>query len=1085
VTISGTATGVYGTQALIRLWKGNPAVPGQKDTSSGAEVMIGQPIQIMLTGSPAPFNITNVPLLPNAPNYFVVTVADAYGNNESLPVAVPVITQSAAAPQTTTTGIASISITSPTTPTTIYAPQSSIPVSGSVAGTYFGQVLVRIWKSSASAPTQKDFSTGAEVQVGPSIPLTLSGMPQPFTANISLVSSTTNYFVATVSDQYGNNESNPVPIPVITQSGTMPATQTYSITLTAPSTPTTVYPPQNTIAISGMVTGPVGSQAMLRVWLASAAAPYQKDMSSGSPVQVGYLPPTAMTGFPAPFSFPAIALTPNTTNYFVVTAADPYGNNETAPTPVPAISAGSTATSGSSVTVTSPSAPTTIYAPQTTIAVSGMVNGAAGTQGLVRLWLASPAAPYQKQLVNNAPVQVGYLPPILLTGIAVPYTFATVPLALNAPNYFVVTVSDQYGNGESSPVPVPVITQGATAGQGSYSATVTSPAAPLTVYPPQTTASISGTAAGPVGTQGLVRVWKASASTPNQKDLSTGTEVQVGYQAISFMSPATPFMVPTVMLAANAANYFVVTVSDQYGNGESNPVPVPVITQGTVLVQGSYSATITSPTGPITVNPPQTAAAISGTATGPAGTQGLVRVWKASAAAPNQKDLSTGTEVQVGFQLVALTSGITSFTLPNIALAQNAANYFVLTVSDQYGNGESNPVPVPVITQGTATAQGTYNGTVMLPAAPITVYPPQTTAAISGTAIGPAGTQGLVRVWKATAATPTQKDLSTGYEVQTGYPQTVALTGAPTPFNLPAVPLVTNTVNYLVVTVSDPNGNYESLPVQVPAIAQGTAALPSVTGFTATLAVTTPSAPLTLYPQTSVSIGGTVTGPAGTQALVRIWKASAANPYVKDLSSGQEVQVMGGAATITLAGYAVPFTCSNVALQANTTNYFVATVSDQYGNYETVPVPVPPISQSMYTTEILTVRKPAGPVDTDKDSYTIRGQAAPGSLVQVWLADDEGEKRSGARSLGAAQLTGNETHYAITVSLTRRRQNRFVVTATSAGIESAPVVVPTLVHQGPLEEFDEEIIIEEKIEEERLKERRGRRAKSTAEGMEG
>jgi len=1067
-TISGTATGVYGTQALIRLWKGNPAVPSQKDTSTGAEVMIGRPIPLMLTGTPVTFNMTNIPLLPNAPNYFVVTISDAYGNNESIPVPVPPITQTAMGPQTVPGAVGFITITSPLTPTTIYAPQSNVSVTGTVTGTYVGQALVRLWKSSAVAPNQKDFSTGAEIQIGQSVPVMMSGAPVPFTVpNIPLIPYSVNYFVATVADQYGNNESNPVPIPVITQSGTLPMVQTYTLTVTSPNAPTTVYPPQTAIPVSGMVNGTPGVQALVRVWLANAAAPYQKDVSTGAPVQVGYLPPLVMTGAPVQYTFPAIVLTPNSPNYFVVTASDQYGNNETTPVPVPAISTVTGVTSTSSVTVTNPSAPMTVYPPQTTVAVGGTVNGAAGTQALVRLWLANAAAPYQKDLSSGHEIQVGYLPPIPLMGIAAPYTFLGIPLAQNAANYFVVTVSDQYGNNESLPVPVPVITQGTAVAQSAYSATITSPATPLTVYPPLTTATIGGTATGPAGTIGLVRAWKGSATAPNQKDLSTGTEVQVGYLQVTLSGGPVPFTLSNIALALNAANYFVVTVSDQYGNNESNPVTVPVITQGTGVVQSAYSATITSPAMPLTVYPPLTTAAISGTATGPAGTIGLVRAWRASATAPNQKDLSTGTQVQVGYLEVMLTAGPVPFTLSNIALALNAANYFVLTVSDQYGNNESNPVVVPVITQGTAVVQSAYSATITSPAMPLTVYPPLTTAAISGMATGPAGTIGLVRAWKASATAPNQKDNSTGTAVQVGYLQ-LTLTGVPMPFTLSNIALALNAANYFVVTVSDQYGNNESNPVAVPVITQGTAVVQG--GYSAT--ITSPTSPLTVYaPHTTASISGTAIGPAGTQGLVRVWKASAAMPNQKDLSTGYEVQV-GYAQSITFLGGPTGFTIPSVPLATHTVNYFVVTVSDQYGNNESMPVPVQPITQTAHMAHALIVRKPSAPCLVEEESYTIRGKAAPDSLVQVWFADEECEKRPGGHALGAAQLTGSDTHYAITIPLPRNQENRFVVTAICGGVESPPVPVPTITHRGPQKEIAEETIVDEIVEEERIEESR-------------
>src|SRR5262249_2900232 len=158
-----------------------------------------------------------------------------------------------------------------------------------------------------------------------------------------------------------------------------------------------------------------------------------------------------------------------------------------------------------------------------TASISGMVTGATGSMALVRIWKSSAAAPTQKDLSTGNEVQVGALPTIYMTGIATPFTFPSIPLTPNAANYFVLTVSDQYGNNESFPVRAPAIPQGpAPATGGAYTATITPPAAPITIYPPQTTASVSGAATGQAGSMALIRVWKSSAAAPNQKDMSTG-----------------------------------------------------------------------------------------------------------------------------------------------------------------------------------------------------------------------------------------------------------------------------------------------------------------------------------------------------------------------------------------------------------------------------------------------------------------------------------------------------------------------------------------------------------------------------------
>jgi hypothetical protein len=307
--------------------------------------------------------------------------------------------------------------------------------------------------------------------------------------------------------------------------------------------------------------------------------------------------------------------------------------------------------------------------------------------------------------------------------------------------------------------------------------------------------------------------------------------------------------------------------------------------------------------------------------------------------------------------------------------------------------------------------------------------------------------------------------------MQPGYLAPLPMSGGQVPFSVPNVMLTPNAPNYLVVTVSDQSGYNESAPMSVPIIgAYGTGTMgPS-------LMISCPPTQSNICPgQTVVSISGSATVVPGMQGLlVRCWSASASAPSQKDTSNGgYAVQLAYYSAQHAACG-SMPFTLSNIPLTANSPNYFVLTASDQYGNNESapmqisggMPLPVPPPAPVCAKPAAPMVRKPSEPRVVNDESFTIRGQAPANSIVQVWRADFECEKIYGLHALGAAQMTGSDTRFMITVRLEKCKENRFVVTATLGGVESDATPVPPIIH----EEFrgaaveEEIVIVEEEAE---------------------
>jgi hypothetical protein len=145
-----------------------------------------------------------------------------------------------------------------------------------------------------------------------------------------------------------------------------------------------------------------------------------------------------------------------------------------------------------------------------------------------------------------------------------------------------------------------------------------------------------------------------------------------------------------------------------------------------------------------------------------------------------------------------------------------------------------------------------------------------------------------------------------------------------------------------------------------------------------------------------------------------------------------------------MTGAAMPFTFANVNLALDTVNYFLVIAADQAGNETGQPVvPVPPVTQSSLKLKPPVLTKPVGPRRVRRFYADIAGTAAPGSLVEVWRAEG-GKKIEAMPPVGARQLKSDEDYFEITVKLEPESENEFLLIAKLGGVDSAPVVVPTL-----------------------------------------
>jgi hypothetical protein len=547
-----------------------------------------------------------------------------------------------------------------------------------------------------------------------------------------------------------------------------------------------------------------------------------------------------------------------------------------------------------------------------------------------------------------------------------------------------------------------------------------------------------------------VRLWLGNPSASAQKYLDNNqTAVQVGQNVqVTLTGGSAPFTIPNVPLTPGAVNYLVATVADPYGNNESVPAQVGPITLSTQSATGIATVQVTSPAGPTTVSAPQSTITIAGTVTGPTNTEVLVRLWQGNPLAPAQKYLSNQTAVLVGNVLMMLGQGPIPFTLQNVPLAPGTTNYFVLTVADPFGNNESVPVQVGSITQSSQPSATTVALQVTTPPGPTTVNAPQTTFTIGGSVSGPSGSQVLVRLWQSSSASPTQKYLINQVPQQLGPTTPLTIIGGSVSFAIPNIPLIPGTTNYFVLTVSDQNGNNESIPVPVPAITQSVTqpvtTLGTVTGLQVddlSFPVPGPSTPVEVYgsPITIVAtVMAAAPGPSGITGIVaqvNLYQSSAYSPTTK-------YAVLGSSSVTLTPGVNAQSQPIFASLTLGQANYFVVTVSGSNFSNESSPVPVPPILL-IGTVASPTVKTPRGPVRVRSEHYVITGESLPESLVQIWRVSEDQ-----ATPVGAALLAYDTTTYEIAVPLRRKRKNKFVVTAMVNGCESEDTPVPTITHIG-------------------------------------
>ncbi|QEL19430.1 Ig-like domain-containing protein [Limnoglobus roseus] len=1004
VTITGTAE----ANALVRVYRD---VNNNNMIDAGDMAVNSMP----LSGGATTY-VISVPLFPNSANNFLVTAADAAGN-ESGPVDVPTITADSIAPSAP-------GVTLPAAPTSVNADGVTI------AGAAEANALIRVYRDT----NNNNMIDPGELAV---MSFQLTGGNSSYSLSAPLLQNTANNFLVTATDAAGN-ESGPTDVPTVTEDSVAPVAPTitapimavstriatYTVTGTAepgslirlyndannnnlidpgeivtstplgmgvtgftllvslvvqnspnnflvtavdaagnesapadvptitqdslpPATPTVTIP-------AGLVTINAATYTISGTAEANSLVRVYQDTNGNNTIDAGekVLDTKQLVGGGTTYSF-SVTLTQDAGNNFLVTAADAAGN-ESIPADVPTITEDSKAPVVP--VVTAPPAAVTLHAPSFT--VTGTVEPGA----LVKVY---------KDVNNNNvidPEDAVVIQQQLLAGMAAFSLAAT--LMQNTANNFLVTATDVAGN-ESVPADVPTITEDSIA---PGAPAVSAPTGPFTTR--GTTFIVTGTAEA--GT--LIRVYK---------DANNNNQIDAGETFTIMQLPAgtTAFSV-SVSLDLNAANNFLVTALDVAGN-ESTPADVSTITQDAIA---PAAPAVTAPTAATTLNADNFS--IAGTAEANA----LVKVYRDV----NNNNVIDPEDTVFGSQL--LVAGTTAYLIP-VALAQDAANNFLVTATDVAGN-ESAPADVPTLTEDSAAPTGL---TVTNPTAPTSVH-----AAIF-TLTGTAEPNALVRVYR---DTNDNNAVDTGEQVVAQ----VQLIGGASVFSL-SVPLNQNAANTFVATATDAVKN-ESFPVDVPTITEDSAAPAGTT-------VTAPAATLTVNADTFA-----VTGTAEPNALVRVYQDRDNNGVIDggDAVVGQ-LQLSGGGTAYSIA----------VPLTQDVVNNFLVTAADSLGN-ESAPVDVPSISEDSTPPLGPTLTAPRASVTVTNNVFTIRGTAEVNALIKVFVdANNDGVADTPATPLASFQLTGGATTFALDVGLTPNAANNFVVTATDGvGNSSSATDVPTI-----------------------------------------
>lgn len=251
---------------------------------------------------------------------------------------------------TTTSGTAATTATTPDT----YAIDAaslrtvvtgtSYTINGSVTGPAAGQARIRVWLGNASTGAKLlDPTYGSETLVSGNLVVELPSGNNTFSLVINLATlpanaatppSAANPWVITASATSGDDESDPVLVPVTSAATFSVDPSLLKATLAS-----------NVITITGTVREPNNVPAVIRVWMGTASG--QKLVSPvtfaetivGS-AQVGLAGGTANFSLTANLgALPSGASAPTSTNPWVVTACDQTGGFETSPIIVPSATA--------------------------------------------------------------------------------------------------------------------------------------------------------------------------------------------------------------------------------------------------------------------------------------------------------------------------------------------------------------------------------------------------------------------------------------------------------------------------------------------------------------------------------------------------------------------------------------------------------------------------------------------------------------------------------------------------------------------------------------------------------------------------
>ena len=430
----------------------------------------------------------------------------------------------------------------------------------------------------------------------------------------------------------------------------------------------------------------------------------------------------------------------------------------------------------------------------------------------------------------------------------------------------------------------------------------------------------------------------------------------------------------------------------EYGGSAGDPT-LSLTSSATVnVVNRTATPTVTTPSASTFVN---TASAPIG---GMAASGSLVQVYF---------DVNGNGVIDPGDNVVAslqLAVGETSYSI-STPLAQDRPNDFLVTATAA-PSGESRVAVVPTITQDS-----------MAPSFPELISPsaPATVNADDIAITGASESGSLVQVYVDT----NQNGLVDSGDTLVGSQQ---LGAGASDYNI-TVPLTQDSDNHFLVNATDAAGNV-SVATVVPVITEDSTA-PAVP------VVTSPSGPIALNTSTA-----TIAGNAEAGSLVQIVDDANGNGVL----DGGEPVVGAQQLAAGETSYSV-----DVPLASDAVNRFLVTSTDAVNNQSAAAV-VPTITQDSMAPAPPTVTSPSEPITINAASATITGTAEAGSLVQVFLDNNNnGAIDGGENVVGSVQLAPGQTDYNVIVPLDQNATNDFVVTATDAGgNSSSPVDVPTI-----------------------------------------